>query len=62
MISAEERHANKEKARRLYEEAFGGGNAQVIDELLHSEFVCHLMYTTPPHLPKDINKKRAAGE
>jgi hypothetical protein len=41
MISAEERHANKEKARRVYEEAFGGGNAEPIDELLHSEFVCH---------------------
>ena len=26
MMSAEERHANKEKARRLYEEAFGEGN------------------------------------
>jgi steroid delta-isomerase-like uncharacterized protein len=41
MMSAEERHANKEKARRLYEEAFGRGNAEVIDEVLHSEFVCH---------------------
>src|SRR5215218_8533608 len=41
MMSAEERHANKEKARRLYEEAFGGGNAQVIDELLDPDFVCH---------------------
>ncbi|HSK83559.1 MAG TPA: ester cyclase [Rubrobacter sp.] len=41
MMSAEERHANKEKARRLYEEAFGGGNAELIDEVLHSDFVCH---------------------
>jgi steroid delta-isomerase-like uncharacterized protein len=32
---------NKEKARRVYEEAFGGGNTEVIDEVLHSDFVCH---------------------
>jgi steroid delta-isomerase-like uncharacterized protein len=32
---------NKEKARRLYEEAFAQGQPQVIDEVLHSDFVCH---------------------
>ncbi len=32
---------NKEKARRLYEEAFGQGQPEVIDEVLHSDFVCH---------------------
>jgi steroid delta-isomerase-like uncharacterized protein len=32
---------NKEKARRLYEGAFAQGNAEVIDEVLHSDFVCH---------------------
>src|SRR5215203_1806617 len=32
---------NKEKARRLMEEAFGQGNTNVIDEVLHSEFVCY---------------------
>jgi SnoaL-like polyketide cyclase len=37
-MSAEE---NKEKARRLYEEAFGQGQPQVVDEVLHSDFVCH---------------------
>jgi steroid delta-isomerase-like uncharacterized protein len=31
----------KEKARRLYEEAFGQGNPAVIDEVLYSDFVCH---------------------
>jgi steroid delta-isomerase-like uncharacterized protein len=31
----------KEKTRRVYEEAFGGGNTEVIDEVLHSDFVCH---------------------
>src|SRR5918994_3852294 len=37
-MSAEE---NKEKARRLMEEAFGQGNTEVIDEVLHSDFVCY---------------------
>ncbi len=37
-MSAEE---NKENARRLYEEAVGQGQPQVIDEVLHSDFVCH---------------------
>jgi steroid delta-isomerase-like uncharacterized protein len=32
---------NKEKARRLMEEAFGQGNTSVIDEVLHSDFVCY---------------------
>jgi steroid delta-isomerase-like uncharacterized protein len=32
---------NKEKARRVYEEAFGQGQPEVIDEVLHSDFVCH---------------------
>jgi steroid delta-isomerase-like uncharacterized protein len=32
---------NKEKARRLYEEAFGQGQPEVVDEVLHSDFVCH---------------------
>jgi steroid delta-isomerase-like uncharacterized protein len=32
---------NKEKARRVYEEAFGGGRIEVIDEVLHSDFICH---------------------
>jgi predicted ester cyclase len=31
---------NKENARRLMEEAFGQGNTGVIDEVLHSDFVC----------------------
>ncbi len=37
-MSAQE---NKEKARRLYEGAFAQGGKQIIDEVLHSEFVCH---------------------
>jgi steroid delta-isomerase-like uncharacterized protein len=32
---------NKEKARRVYEEAFGQSKTEVIDEVLHSDFVCH---------------------
>jgi steroid delta-isomerase-like uncharacterized protein len=32
---------NKEKARRLVEEAFGQGNVEVIHEILHSDFVCY---------------------
>jgi predicted ester cyclase len=31
---------NEEKARRLMEEAFGQGKVEVIDEVLHSDFVC----------------------
>ena len=31
---------NKEKMRRVLEEAFGQGNTSVIDEVLHSNFVC----------------------
>jgi steroid delta-isomerase-like uncharacterized protein len=37
-MSAEE---NKERARRLMEEAFGQGKTEVIDEVLHSDFVCY---------------------
>src|SRR5215212_7118245 len=37
-MSAEE---NKEKARRLLEEAFGQGKTEIIDEVLHSDFVCY---------------------
>jgi steroid delta-isomerase-like uncharacterized protein len=37
-VSAKE---NKEKARRLMEEAFGQGKVEVIDEVLHSDFVCY---------------------
>jgi steroid delta-isomerase-like uncharacterized protein len=37
-VSAKE---NKEKARRLMEEAFGQGNTNVIDEVLHPDFVCY---------------------
>ena len=37
-MSAEE---NKEKARRLMEEAFGQGKAEVIDEVLDANFVCY---------------------
>jgi predicted ester cyclase len=36
-MSAEE---NKEKARRLLEEAFGQGKTELVDEVLHSDFVC----------------------
>ena len=32
---------NKAKARRLMEEAFGQGKTEVVDELLHSDFVCY---------------------
>ena len=32
---------NKEKMRRLLEEAFGEGKTEVVDELLHSDFVCY---------------------
>ncbi len=31
---------NKEKARRLLEEAFGGGKIEVLDEVLDPDFVC----------------------
>jgi steroid delta-isomerase-like uncharacterized protein len=37
-VSAKE---NKEKARRLMEEAFGQGKVEVIDEVLHPDFVCY---------------------
>jgi steroid delta-isomerase-like uncharacterized protein len=32
---------NKEKARRLMEEAFGGGMLELIDEVLDPNFVCY---------------------
>jgi steroid delta-isomerase-like uncharacterized protein len=32
---------NKGKARRLMEEAFGQGKSEVLEEVLHSEFVCY---------------------
>jgi steroid delta-isomerase-like uncharacterized protein len=31
---------NKEKMRRVLEEAFGQGKLEVVDEVLHSDFVC----------------------
>jgi steroid delta-isomerase-like uncharacterized protein len=37
-MSAEE---NKEKARRLYEEAFAQGKKEVVDEVLDPNFVCY---------------------
>jgi steroid delta-isomerase-like uncharacterized protein len=37
-MSAQE---NKEKARRFMEEAFGGGNLEVVDEVLDPDFVCY---------------------
>ena len=37
-MSAEE---NKEKVRRLYEEAFGQGKKEVLDEVLDPDFVCY---------------------
>ena len=37
-MSAQE---NKEKARRLLEEAFGQGNVDVVDEVLDPNFVCY---------------------
>jgi steroid delta-isomerase-like uncharacterized protein len=37
-MSAQE---NKEKARRLMEEAFGQGKIEVLDEVLRSDFVCY---------------------
>ncbi len=37
-MSAEE---NKQKARMLLEEAFGQGKTEVLDEVLHSDFVCY---------------------
>jgi hypothetical protein len=36
-VSAQE---NKEKVRRMLEEAFGGGKTELVDEVLHSDFVC----------------------
>jgi len=37
-MSAQE---NKEKARRFMEEGFGRGKTEVLDEVLHSDFVCY---------------------
>jgi predicted ester cyclase len=37
-MSAQE---NKEKARRLMEEAFGQGKTEVLDKVLHTDFVCY---------------------
>jgi steroid delta-isomerase-like uncharacterized protein len=37
-MSAQEK---KEKMRRLLEEAFGEGKTELVDELLHSDFVCY---------------------
>jgi hypothetical protein len=33
--------ASKEEVRRVLEEAFGQGKVEVIDEVLHSDFVCY---------------------
>jgi steroid delta-isomerase-like uncharacterized protein len=33
--------ANKEKARRLLEEAFGQGKTEIVQEILHPDFVCY---------------------
>jgi predicted ester cyclase len=32
---------NKAEARRLLEEAFGQGKTEVVDEVIHSDFVCY---------------------
>src|SRR5215218_6448604 len=32
---------NKEKMRRVMEEAFGQGRSELVDELLDPDFVCH---------------------
>jgi len=32
---------NKEKVRRFLEEGFGQGKTELVDELLHSDFVCY---------------------
>ena len=32
---------NKQKARRLMEEAFGQGKVELVDEVLHPDFVCY---------------------
>ena len=37
-MSAQE---NKEKMRRVLEEAFGQGKVEIVDEVLHSDFVCY---------------------
>src|SRR5215212_10139847 len=37
-MSAQE---NKEKARRFMEEGFGQGKTELLDEVLHSDFVCY---------------------
>ena len=37
-MSAQE---NKEKARRMMEEAFGGGKLEIVDEVLDPDFVCY---------------------
>jgi steroid delta-isomerase-like uncharacterized protein len=37
-MSAEE---NKATVRRFLEEAFGGGKTELVDEVLHSDFVCY---------------------
>jgi predicted ester cyclase len=37
-VSAQE---NKEKARRMLEEAFGQGKVELVDEILDPEFVCY---------------------
>jgi steroid delta-isomerase-like uncharacterized protein len=37
-MSAEE---NKEKMRRVMEEAFGEGRSELVDDLLDPDFVCH---------------------
>jgi len=36
-MSAQE---NRDKMRRFLEEAFGQGKLEVVDEVLHSDFVC----------------------
>jgi steroid delta-isomerase-like uncharacterized protein len=33
--------ANKEKARRMLEEAFGQGNLEIVEEILDPDFVCY---------------------
>ena len=46
---------NKATVRRLYEEAFAQGKPEVVDEVLHSTFVCH-----DPNSETDISHLQVA--
>lgn len=52
---------NKDLVRRLLEEAFGGGDLDVLDEVLAEDFVAHAP-AEPGHEPETQDRDRVAEE